>query len=128
MVILVIDRSGLLADRLMELVAEDNPGVTYHAAKSAGQAIELLRETIPGVVIIDLGMTSRKDIILLKKVREKNSRALIIVLYGINDDILLNQCKEFGADLVYDKYTEFEKIPAAISDYQSGYFPRTTGS
>lgn len=114
MVVLIFDRSILISERLISLISEKMEGIIFYKADSYEEAIGLLDEFMPQVVLLDLNFPGNGTIPLLNKIRKANEKTVVIVLFSIADDHKLNLYKEHGADFLFDKYHEFEKIPPVI--------------
>lgn len=114
MVVLIFDRSRYIPERLISLIAEAREGAICYKAGTYEEAIFLLEEFVPHAVLLDQHFPGNSVIELLTLIRKTNTKAKIIVLFTIIDDHKLNLYKENGADFLFDKYHEFEKIPPAI--------------
>ena len=115
MVVIILDNSPLIVERLIDLIAETNRGVTFHHADRYNTGMALLKECSPDVVVMDLKLSGNNVVKLLKQIKEYNNKTVVIILYSVKDEQELEQCKTQGADYILDKYNEFEKIPAIIS-------------
>ncbi|MDZ4810688.1 MAG: response regulator [Bacteroidota bacterium] len=119
MVLLILESSKLITDRLIDLISEAREGVKFFRADSYKQATELLDEFNPDVVVLDLNLPGATTLELIKKIKESNDKRTVIVLFSITDEYTLKQCREYGADFLFDNYYEFEKIPAVISSIRT---------
>ncbi len=114
MQILIVDSSVQVIDRLEEILSEAESVCAIHRAVSYNEAAVFFKEDMPDVVLLDSGLRGNGTINLLKKIKETGSKALVIILSTRYDDFLIKECKLNGADFFFDKYYEFEKIPAII--------------
>lgn len=99
----------------MDQISETNPGLTFYSAVTYEEAVNLLEECKPKVVLLDLNFHENKVADLLKIIKQSDCKTVIIVWYNHASDYSLNLCNELGADYLFDKYHEFEKIPGIIS-------------
>ncbi len=114
MVLLILERSKLITDRLIDLISEAREGVKFLRTDCYKEATELLDEFNPDVVVLDLNLLGTTPLQLLKKIKELSDAKIVIVLFSIADEYTLEQWREYGADFFFDNYYEFEKIPAVI--------------
>lgn len=115
--LLIVDSSIQVIERLRELITLENEKYTFYSATSYNEATDLIRDNIPAVAILDSGLKANGTIRILNEIKKAKPGTLVIVLSNSYDDFILDQCKTSGVDLIFDKYHEFEKIPAAIKSF-----------
>ena len=115
MVIAIFEKSKLITERLIDLISEINKDITFYKAVSYPDAIHLLQKCKPDAVLLDLKFSGNGSIELLKKIKAGNNKIAVIILFNITNEKKLKECKDHGADFIFDKYNEFEKIPAVIN-------------
>lgn len=115
MVIAIFEKSKLITERLIDLISETNKDITFYNAVSYTDAINLLQKCKPDAVILDLKFFGNGIIELLKKIKAGNNKMVVIILFNITNEKKLKECKDHGADFIFDKYNDFEKIPSVIS-------------
>ena len=115
MQVLIVDNSRLIIERLRLMLSETENSIGAYGAISFIEGVSFLRKIKLNVVLIDSGLPGTECIDLLKKVKEVNFNTRVIVLLNGEDDHIQLKYKTSGADLFFDKYHEFEKIPAAIN-------------
>ena len=104
-----------ISDRLVDLISETTKGIQFYKASSYNKAMDFLKTSEPpNTIILDWELSGSKSVDILKKIREVNEKAVIIVLSVYQDPNTQVQCKKFKVDFLLDKYHEFEKIPALI--------------
>lgn len=92
--ILVVDDELMLCDLLkMELGGFGHEVVT---ANNGREAIALFAHRKPDLVLLDLHMPDMDGIEVLKRIRELDPQASVIVLTGGGTDDLENQARELG--------------------------------
>jgi DNA-binding NarL/FixJ family response regulator len=114
MKVLIVDRSELIIERLQQMLLEDERISAAYGAISYNDGARFFYEIEPEAVLLDSGMPCNECISLLKLVKEQKPYSIVIVLSNYEDDELKEKCKSLGADFFFDKYHEFEKIPAAL--------------
>ncbi|MEQ1677313.1 MAG: response regulator [Chitinophagaceae bacterium] len=115
MVVLIFDRSKLIPERLISLISEAKKGAIFYKADTYEKATGLLDELTPQAVLLDFNFPGNSVIELLRMIRKSNEKTVVIVLFTVADDHKLKLYKEHGADFLFDKYHEFEKIPSVIA-------------
>lgn len=115
MQVLIVDNSRLIIERLRLMLSETENIIGAYGAISFTEGTSFLHEIKLNVVLIDSGLPGSECIDLLKKVKEVNFNTRVIVLLNGEDDHLQLKYKSSGADFFFDKYHEFDKIPAAIN-------------
>lgn len=116
MEILIVDSSIQIIERLGELISEEENIKTIYRAVSYKAASELFNETKPDVVLLDIGLPQNKSVDLLKEIKAANNKTVVIVLSIHVDEGTKQKYKSLGIDFFFDKYNDFEKIPAVINN------------
>ena len=120
MPVLILDSSTHVADRLGDLVAEVKKEIVIYKAATYKAAIKLLDKLNLSAVLLDVDFSGNSAIEILKKIKIKNKKILVIVLYSHTEERKLKLYKEIGADFIFNKYEDFEKIPVIISTIHKG--------
>jgi DNA-binding NarL/FixJ family response regulator len=116
MIVLIFDRSKQIVDRLINLIRESNDeGILFCQADSYEQGIEAMKEFFTDAVILDLNFQGINTIELVYTIKMQSPATSVLVTFGMADEQSLQQCSKAGADFLFDKYNDFEKIPAVIS-------------
>jgi len=97
------------------MLSETENIIVAYGAVSYKEGVSFLSEIKLNVVLIDSGLPGNECIALLKEVKAVNSNTRVIVLMNGEDEHLQTKCKSLNTDFFFDKYHEFEKIPAAIN-------------
>jgi len=114
MIITVFCNSKHISIRLMELIDETNEGVSYYSAFSYEEAIQRLTEQYADVVLIDVDFAKNKTPELLKRIQQNPGNPVVMVLFSAGSEISMKQFRNSGADYLFDKYNDFEKIAPVI--------------
>lgn len=114
MVILIVDSSGLITERIANLLSESgNPNDVYRAV-SYEEADKLLEVVKADIILLDIFLPENRSLDLLKKAKEIDAETQIIMLTSEAEIYNKARYQYIGAALFLDKYHEFEKIPVAI--------------
>jgi YesN/AraC family two-component response regulator len=85
-------------------------------AHNAQDAITLISESKPHVVILDIRMPGLNGIDVLKDIRDKKLPIRVIMLTNYPYPQYRKKCEVLGADYFFDKVTEIEEIPNVIEE------------
>lgn len=117
---LIIDGYIEIAERLKVLISEADNSNLVHTALNYNDALSLIEKVQPKTVILDINLPHNKSYDLLRQIKKNNQNTLVIVLSIHIDSQTRDQCISLGADYFFDKYNDFDKIPAVISLKQAG--------
>jgi DNA-binding NarL/FixJ family response regulator len=113
------------AEALRLLIVDDAPSVRESleclckmipSLKIIGKAgdgvdgLEAIRQYKPDVVTLDIAMPRMNGIEVLKAVREEKHTCKVIMLSCCLEQFYKDQCARLGADYVFDKLSEMEKV------------------
>ena len=114
-VVLVVDSSVFIIERWQNILSETENIKTVYGAVAYKDASVLFKEIKPNVVLLDGGLPGSSSIDLLKEFKATNKNTTVIILSNSIDTHVEEKCKSLGADFFFDKYHDFEKIPAFIT-------------
>ncbi len=116
MKIVIADDSSLLRDRIKSLLKSlNNNSLVYEAANGA-EALQIIREKEPDLVILDIRMPDINGIEVLKNIRELKMKVKVCILTNYAYPIYKKKCFEAGADFFLRKTEDFEEIEIIVSD------------
>ncbi|MEO7531024.1 MAG: response regulator [Sediminibacterium sp.] len=112
--ILLVDSSLLIIERLKEILSEVLDVNLIHHANSYTEANKVLEIVTPAVVLLDTYLPGNGSMALLQNIQEMNQGIKVMMLtnhVNIADETryLLS-----GAHCIIDKYHDFEKIPVVM--------------
>ena len=114
-VVLVVDSSVLIIERWQNILSETEAIKAVYGAVGYNDASILFKEKKPNLVLLDGGLPGNRSIDLLKEFKASNEKATVMILTNSIDIHLEERYKSHGADYYFDKYHDFEKIPAFIA-------------
>lgn len=117
--LLIVDRSELFSQRLIELLMEQVPLVSCRAVTDGDDIPGVIEELKPEVVLLELSLFSHRTIGILQLLRNLRLPLLVMVTFIVADAYTLEQCREAGAHYLIDKYADFEKIADILKDEES---------
>jgi DNA-binding NarL/FixJ family response regulator len=114
LVILIVDDSALIIEKMIRMLQDlDNIRIVFQASNYA-EAITIIRETEPDIVIMDIFLQDHIGIDLLKFVQGKYGDIEIVVLTNHVGEHYRDICKKMGAHHFLDKSSDFDLIPKMI--------------
>jgi DNA-binding NarL/FixJ family response regulator len=116
MVFLIVDSSDIITERLVFLISESGSSHKFiHCAASFDDAALLFEETKPDVVLLDMYLPGSRSVDFFKMIKKSSTPASVIVFVNNLDPVTREHYEWVGADFVFDKYKDFEKIPLAVN-------------
>jgi DNA-binding NarL/FixJ family response regulator len=116
MKIVIADDSILLRDRIKNLLKSINIKSELYEAKNGLEALDLILEVKPDLVILDIRMPEMNGIEVLKKIRKSQMLVKICILTNYSFPQYKLKCFEAGADYFLSKTDDFEDIEDVIAD------------
>jgi len=118
LVVLIVDDSLLIVERLLELLNEmDNIQIVIYA-DNYKEGLHLLKGIKPDVVLLDINLPDRSGIELLKHIHHQQEHPKVIMITNQSTEYYKKICSSLGADYFFDKSNEFERIPEALATLQ----------
>jgi len=96
------------------MIRETQLQAKYYHAVTYAEGLLLFHQLNPDAVVLDMNMPGLRSIELLQQIRKKNGPTATIALVNKEDHKMHNHCLSNGAHYSFDKYHDYEKIPAAL--------------
>jgi two-component system response regulator (stage 0 sporulation protein A) len=112
--ILVIDDDELLLEEMKEFL--EGEGYTALVASKANEALRLMSDTKPDLMIIDVIMPGIDGFALLKQAKEKLPDSKTVVLSGVGDEAFKQKAEQLGADHYVVKPMNLDSFRKLIED------------
>lgn len=120
LIVLIVDDTPLIVKRETEMLKElKNIGSILHAG-SFTEAISILNEAIPDIVLLDIHLPGKSGIELLQVLKSEHPEVAVIMLTNQGNTVYKALCKRLGADHFIDKSREFDLLPEIIASYTAG--------
>ena len=114
MKILIVDDSRILRKRIIGMIS-DIPGVEICGeAGSSTEAIKLLNENNPEVIVLDIRMPDGSGIEVLKDIQKQQTSVTTIILTNYPLVQYREKCMELGANYFFDKSSDIDKMADVI--------------
>ena len=108
--ILIADASPDFSSLVSDLVAEEGDMEVVGTADNGADALALIGELKPDVLLLDLVLSKLDGLELLRRLGETGSRPHVIVLSGFVNGKVVGECSALGADYFMSKPCD----PAAL--------------
>lgn len=113
--LLIVDSSIQIIERLEEILSESASITAIYKSVSYVTAATIFEKYKPDIVLLDIYLPGKESIFLLKKIKKSGFKTFVIILSTLTDNYTQEQYSSLGVDLFFDKYHDFDKIPAFIN-------------
>ena len=113
--ILIVDDSIILSDRIIQLIREEGLIHTIVHVGTYKLALEQLRQQQPDLILLDISLPDGNGIDILRMTRTLYPDTKSIIVTNHADEYYKDLCISLGAFSFLDKSKDFELIPAYIS-------------
>ncbi len=112
--IFIVEDSDIVQSILTEELGRINGVQVCGTTGETGDAVRMIMETAPDLVILDIVLKNGNGFEVLKQIRNGGSKSYVIVLTNHPYHHYRQISRELGADLFFDKTIEFEKAIEAV--------------
>ena len=123
--VLIADETLMVREHLKAMLLELLGVIIVGEARDAGEVVEASRTLNPDVVILSFQLPGGPGLDTLRRVREMQPLAKVIVLTNLSSLEYRNACLKAGADFFFDKSLEIEKVVETVKTLiqDQGYPP-----
>lgn len=118
--ILIAEDHRLSAELLSKYLGTSFKSNDITIASNGREVIELVDKCKPDLLLLDLNMPEMDGIRALRKIRSSNKKIKIVILSAMNDSWLIDEAKQYGADLYISKTFNFRNLVSVIDGLFSG--------
>jgi DNA-binding NarL/FixJ family response regulator len=108
--VLIVDDHRLFAESLMAVLSEDERIRVVGIATDGQQAVEVARELLPDVILMDLKMPVLDGLEATRQIRETDAAAGILVLTGAEEGVDPADAIKAGANAFLRKEQSIEEL------------------
>ena len=112
----IADDSAKLRERIKDLVMMFTTAEIVGEAENGVEALQLIEDKEPDLVILDIRMPEMSGIEVLKKVKERRSKMKVCILTNYPYKQYKIKCLAEGADYFLDKNKDFPQLISLIAE------------
>jgi CheY-like chemotaxis protein len=116
--VLIVDDNSQLRQLLRALLQSDGRFEVVDEAADGIDALRLVDELDPELVLLDLSMPGMDGIEVLERLAEREDPPITVVLSGYTDEALRAQVLEAGATLCLEKGLDFTELTERLATTQ----------
>lgn len=113
--ILIVDDSALIIERLLAMLNGLGPVKDITTASNYKEAVGVLTETKVDIAILDIHLTGKNGIELLKFIVKNYPQTKVMMLSNADNEKYRELCKKEGAMYFIDKSKDFELVPEILA-------------
>jgi len=114
MKVVVVDDSIIVRERLIKMFSHIPSLAIVGEAGNSFEALSIIEEKTPDVVVLDIKIPGDSGIEVLKKVKKMNSSIITILLTNYPLLQYKEKCLEYGADYFFDKSEDYSKVTEVL--------------
>jgi len=115
MKVLLADDSGLILDRLKELLSIYEQAEIVASLKNGTETLEAIRVLKPDLAILDIKMPGLSGLEVLNEIRKEDKTIKFIILTLYASDYYRQLAIKSGADYFFNKAEDFEKVSHVVA-------------
>ena len=113
--ILIVDDSALIIERLLAMLNGLTSVKSITTASNYREAVATLSETKVDIAILDIHLTGKNGIELLKFIVKNYPQIKVVMLSNVGNEKYRELCRKEGAMYFIDKSKEFELVPGILT-------------
>jgi len=112
--IVIVDDSNLVRQRLVKMLNTVSGIEIVGEAANSQEALKVIQDKKPHIVIIDIKIPGENGIGVLKKLKKVNRAVIAIIITNYPFNQYRVNCFENGADYFFDKSNEYGNVIETI--------------
>jgi DNA-binding NarL/FixJ family response regulator len=117
MKLLIADDSAGFRERTRNLALKHSNVQIIGECSNGAEAMALISEKNPDMIILDIRMPLMNGIQVLKKLRMQGAKTIVCILSSYSYPQYKNKCMALGADYFFNKSDDFDKINMILKMY-----------
>jgi DNA-binding NarL/FixJ family response regulator len=118
--VVIVEDSEVVLDRVTRLIKDIPHAAVVGQARDGKHGLELVEQTRPTVVLIDVNLPDQPGFALLKTVKNQDFPCVTVLLTNSFEPSVRNACEAAGADHFLHKTKDFERIAEIVVGSTSG--------
>jgi CheY-like chemotaxis protein len=115
--VLIVDDHFIMRQTLKDWLTEEYPGLSVHEASSAEQALQMVNEYHPQMVLMDFHLPAINGIAATKKIKKLSPETIIIMLTIQEGENYQQQALKAGVDGYVIKRHMYDQLLTTINTY-----------
>jgi len=115
MKVLLADDSGLILERLKELLSIYGQAEIVASLQNGTETLEAIRVLKPDLAIVDIKMPGLSGLEVLNEIRKEDKTIKFIILTLYASDYYRQLAIKSGADYFFNKAEDFEKVSHVVA-------------
>jgi len=116
MKVLIADDSGLILERLKEMLSMHKQAEVVASLKNGTEALEALRNLKPDLAIVDIKMPGLTGLEVLNEIRKEDDNIKFIILTFYSSEYYRQLAFQAGADYFFNKADDFDKVSMVVEE------------
>lgn len=116
--VLIVDDQNGIRILLMEVFGSE--GYKTFQAANGKQALEIVRNESPDLVLLDMKIPGMDGLEILKHIKAANSEIKVIMMTAYGELDMINQATELGAIMHFTKPFDIDEIRHAVNQQLGG--------
>lgn len=112
--IVIVDDSSVVRERLVKMLNAISGVEIAGEASNSQDALRVIQNSKPHIVIIDIKIPGENGIEVLKKIKKVNKTVIAIIITNYPFTQYRASCYENGADYFFDKSNEYGNVIGTI--------------
>ncbi len=117
MKIIIAENSKQIRNRIIEKVSSLDSTKAIFESMNVSEIIDTYSLFHPDAIILDYKLIGGNSMDVLETIKHEGRSPLVIVLTDSSNPGIKEQCWNLGAQYVFHKLLDIEKIPEVISDF-----------
>src|ERR1035437_8984412 len=113
--VLLADDSGLILERLQDMVKLYNHTEIVGSLKNGTETLKALRNLRPDLAIVDIKMPGLNGLEVLNEIRKEDKSLKFIILTFYSSDYYRKLAIQYGADYFFNKVDDFDKLELVVA-------------
>jgi DNA-binding NarL/FixJ family response regulator len=110
MKVLIAEGSSSVREGFARLVSNMEGVRLVGKAQDIAEARILVRQILPDLAILDVGLSSGSGMDLLKQIKKDLPDCIVFMITDFPHPFYRRKCLEAGAEYFFDKFTELDKL------------------
>jgi len=116
MKVVVVDDSNVVRERLINMFSDIPSLEIVGEASNSFEAINIIEEKEPDVVVLDIKMPGENGVEVLRKIKNKNQSVIVIILTNYPFAQYRTRCFKYGADYFFNKSEDYFKVAEVLEE------------